>query len=292
MRNPPFSAFAHNAMSIFFSFMRKIFVVGCFVCASVIFSAQTAQAQIFVPTNDFALNITAASNLTVNTNLTLKETVLDAAAYAAATAAIEVISNNIANKILSSYNAIVRDLNKELSDIVNKVEDKIGIDIGFSNSCFPELPLYQNSQYNKFKFRLSLSCSIQPIKVREFSNDFSKGGWDAYQTAVFNPQHNPFGLYVMVQNELNRQSDKAVEAEKQQLAWGKGVRALRDKVTGFIKTPAGQIQAQLDEAFSAVSRRQGQADELSEIVGSFAGSLVSTALQDGVFGEGTAFDRL
>lgn len=279
-------------MNIFFSSLHKTLAVSFFIFMSVLSFSQTAQAQIFVPTNDLTLNITAASNLAINTNLTLKETILDAVAYGAASAAVEVISNNIANKILSSYNAIVRDLNKELSDLVNKVEDKLGIDIGFSNSCFPELPLYQNSQYNEFKFRLNIACSIEPEAARAFSNDFSKGGWDAYRVATFEPQHNPFGSYVITQNELNRRSEKAMVKETKELDWGRGVRPLRDRLTGFVKQPASVIQGQLDGAFGLQMNRLAQPDEISEIVASFTGLLVSQALQDGVFGSGSAFDRL
>lgn len=312
-------------MNIFFSSIRRTFAVLFFMLISVLFFTQTAEAQVFtgagagqqatavtgpdaagavtapveavtgglsVPVGDTALRITATANLKLNTTRTIKEQVLDGIAYGAASAAVDVVSNAIANKILSSYNAVVRDLNKELSDLVNKVEDKLGIDIGFSNSCFPELPLYQNSQYNKFKFRLNLRCSLEPTNAREFSNDFSKGGWEAYRVAVFEPQNNPFGSYVIVQNELNRRSGQEVEREKQELAWGRGVRSLRDSLTGEIKQPASAIQGHLDDAFGLQMNRLAQPDELSEVVASFTGLLVSQALQDGVFGSGSAFDRL
>jgi len=273
-----FRCTTHTAPAAFFLFFAVMFFVAL---------PPKANAQIVVPVGDFTLQATAASNLTVNTELSLKETVLDAAAYGAATAAVEVISNQIANTILSQYNAIVRSFNQEIRELINRVEDGLGIDLQLASTCFPsQLPLYRNTQWNKFKFRASISCSLTQVagvNPVEFENDFNKGGLLAFKETALRPQNNAFGQYILAQKELQRRKEEAVKEEEKTLDWGRGVRPIRDRVTGFIKVPAATIQEQLNTAFGLTPQRVAQADEVSEVVASFTALLVSNALQDGVF---------
>jgi len=52
--------------------------------------------------------------------------------------------------------------------------------------------------------------------VKEFSNDFSKGGWEAWLSLTQNPANNPIGYGILAQEELARkeaQQKEAIEAE-------------------------------------------------------------------------------
>ncbi len=52
--------------------------------------------------------------------------------------------------------------------------------------------------------------------VKEFSNDFSKGGWEAWLSLTQNPANNPIGYGILAQEELAKkeaQQKEAIEAE-------------------------------------------------------------------------------
>jgi hypothetical protein len=255
-------------------------------------SPKTADA-IVIPVIDGAANAQlailntqqAASNAgqaLFNASIWSKEYVLDLVAYTAANVALNLLATQLQNKILNATNSFVQDLRQELVDLENDVGGKLGVDINAVNTCFPNLDLSPDPlpAWNKPKFQASITCSRgTPAEFTTFY-DSKKFNWDTYNKMAFNPEkYNPFGTKIAIEKELVKRTEKTKKQELEQLKWGRGLRGVKDSLTGLIKTPAAAVQKQLDEAFSTSLRRSENADELTEILAAFISSIVSNSLQ-------------
>ena len=228
--------------------------------------------------------ITAAQTTitaTTNTALWTKEYVLDLVAYTAANVAIQTVSAKLQNMILGAANSFVKDLKGELQTLENDVGNNLGIEINAVNGCFPNLDLspVPNPVWNKPKFQASITCSVE--NSQKINSYYQPGGfsWAEYRKTALNPErYNPFGTAIAVQQELNRRTTEAKQNEVEQLAWGRGLRGVKDSLTGLIKTPAAAVQKQLDNAFSLQLDRMKNADELTEVLVAIVSASVSSAL--------------
>ncbi len=262
-----------------------------FLLSNFIFPQKTS-AQVFVPTNDYAANITlgaiagtnaelAVTQTFFNSSIWTKEYVLDLAAYTAANAALNTISIQLQNKILNSLGNFVKSLKDELLDLENLVGSKLGIEIDAVNGCFPNVDFspVPMPAWNPVKFNASITCSAASgLEMNAFYKPGGFNGASLKKLSVDPARYNAFGSFVVVQEELTRRKQNAKEVELQELAWGRGLRAVRDAATGLIKTPAAAVQKQLDNAFSLQLDRMKNADETTEILVSVISAMVSSYL--------------
>lgn len=83
---------------------------------------------------------------------------------------------------------------------------------GFNNT------FQQNAQYSLNKYLQNNSG----YSAQDFSGDFSKGGWGAWDALVQNPANNPLGFSLMAANELQRRIEEEATATKDELAQSGG----------------------------------------------------------------------
>lgn len=218
-----------------------------------------------------------------NTSIWSKEYVIDLAAYTAANVALNMLATQLQNMILNAANSFVQDLKQELVDLENNVANDLGIDISVVNTCFPNLDLspVPMPAWNAPKFQAKITCALgTPEEFNTFYGEDQGFSWDTYNKMAFSPEaYNPFGANIAIEKELVKRTQEAKEQEVEQLRWGRGLRGVKDKLTGLIKTPAAAVQKQLDEAFSTSLRRTENADELTEILAAFVSSIVSSSLE-------------
>ncbi len=152
--------------------------------------------------------------------------------------------------------------------------------------CYPLLKLSLNLGYSK-PFKDEIKCTLSQVidNVDDFTRDFSKGSWPAWFSVTQNQQNNPFGAYVLAENELTKRIASQISTDKMQLEWGKGILSAQDCLQsdyrtgdclqyGPIKTPGTVINDQLSAALGDGLRQLELADEFDEIVGALIGQLM------------------
>jgi len=190
----------------------------------------------------------------------------------------------------------VRDLERELLNLQQSISDEFSVEISGLNTCnffsgFQEdltnlaRLSNRNNYQNKFAVRIDCAFDDSGINAQAFYNDFNQGGWDALKTTFMRPESaTPFGAYLETQDELARRQADEEQRELEELAWGRGLRPLKDAATGLITTPASVIEAQLNEVLSSQLRGLENADELSEMVVAAVSNLItSQVMNSGVF---------
>jgi hypothetical protein len=75
------------------------------------------------------------------------------------------------------------------------------------------------SETSRSTFANSLPLGITPD---DFSNDFARGGWDAWLSLTQNPANNPLGFSMLAAQEERDQAARKQEEKREELAQGKG----------------------------------------------------------------------
>jgi len=245
---------------------------------------QQARAQ-FVPVIDPTHIVVSSAHLTAWTG---KETVADAAAYIVSQAAQNLLIQQVKNKIINfdGAPAFIRDLEMHLLDLEDKTAGILGGEIISATVC-DFYPTYKTELKNTVelstrknydtKFKAKINCTIANPNL--FYDDFNAGGWDAWEQMLLNPSGNhPYGTYVTAQEELSVRQGFEQNREEQELVWGDGFRALKDNLTGLVKTPGNVVQQQLNAALSSSLQSITNADELTEILVGFVTVVINDAL--------------
>lgn len=116
---------------------------------------------------------------------------------------------------------------KNLADVeVKGVIDQIGYDAknfpfgkGVAVSLIKE---YVNGKGDlKDKATFTLDKVIGP-NYKDFSTDFSQGGWPGLQSLVENPNNTPIGAYIFAKKELHKKIDKVTTQVDKELTRGQG----------------------------------------------------------------------
>lgn len=160
-----------------------------------------------------------------------KECILDGLVPALREALIATITDNIVSWINSGFEggpAYVTDLNGFLTQVAhNTALDFIENDPTWGFVCSPfafdvRAALAVNYQA---RFRDRISCSLGGVtnNIDGFlAGDFSQGGWPAWFEVSTGFQNNPYGAYLLAQNELNARIASAQGRELQLLNFGSG----------------------------------------------------------------------
>lgn len=267
-----------------------------FIFSPLVSTAPQKAEAIVVPVNDAIVSATNAAIAGFTGTLTAKETIGDTALYALMKPVISAFINQIQKKVLGSYNALVRDFEQELLDLQQQISDDLGIEITGLNTCnfLPtfntdlsnSVKLSNRNNYNT-KFAAKVDCNAGTVipggNIQDFYNNYNNGGPDAFAYIAFQPQNNPYGLQRIVDSELSARQEAEEKRELEELAWGSGIRPLKD-ATGLIETPAKVIETQLNEVLGSQTRSLENADEISEIVVAAVSSLITNKIMSsGVF---------
>jgi len=108
--------------------------------------------------------------------------------------------------------------------------------------------------------------------------DFSDGGWDSLAQSVSDSDQNPIGSFLRQSSGLNQRISEAEQNEREELQWGQGF--LANESGGF--TPASVVNGISNRLFESDFNRLELIDEMGEVAGSFAKSLIGkvTGLSD------------
>lgn len=117
----------------------------------------------------------------------------------------------------------VTDWKGFLKDAGNIAFDEVIRDVGLSRLCSPFKLQIQLSLSQAPEFSQRLNCTLDDIvgNIEDFYNDFSKGGWVAYN-AAWEPQNNYYGAMLMINDEALLRINQKTEAAKNEVIAGGG----------------------------------------------------------------------
>ena len=104
----------------------------------------------------------------------------------------------------------VSDFGGTLGDAFDAAVGDTVIELGYSELCYSPMQFKLKMQLTQPVFRNQVSCTLDDVvgNIAAFKNNFTNGGWIAYQETL-KPQNNPAGLELLTQQEfLRRVSDK------------------------------------------------------------------------------------
>lgn len=250
----------------------------------------------FVPVNDAAV-VTALSGIagleatqtTMATNLTLKETILDGIVFGLINILIDKIGNDVVNWINGGFSggpAFIQDPGNFLIGAADQLSGKLIADLGLESFLcepfqLPSLQLALNLEFGVGNGRLQREyyCTVQraaAIQTQAFTsgNFAGGGGWDAWADIAIRNQ-NVIGGSIAASAMIDKRLAALLGAEENKLDWGSGFLSKVASTTGYIETPGRLVEDTINDTFDSSRRRIEVADEISEIIG----ALVNLALQ-------------
>jgi len=104
----------------------------------------------------------------------------------------------------------VTDWNDFLDEAANIAVGDFAEELGLGFLCQPFSAQLQIALFPERRFSHAISCTLDDIvsNLDGFYDNFSDGGWLAYQTA-WEPQNNIFGAFLMADEEKDRQINRA-----------------------------------------------------------------------------------
>ena len=234
--------------------------------------------------------------------LMLKEYVGDPIGWFVAKVLLQKMTQSTVSWINNGFNgapAFVSDPNTYFSTLSDQVAGQFLLqnpDLNFLCSPFgTQLRITLNNQrqqpygVNGGNFRCALSSVVGNIDA--FTSNFANGSWAAWGVMTQDDLSNPYGAYLSLTDELQRQEDNQVGAKSQQLSWGKGFLTYQTCTDTGVKTQSGNavknchtdtpgsvIEAQLEKSLGSGAASLNAADEIDEIVGALMTQLVSKSL--------------
>ncbi|HEY4506430.1 MAG TPA: hypothetical protein VJJ24_03225 [Candidatus Paceibacterota bacterium] len=303
--------------------------------------AAAAATGVFVPVVAPATDAQLAAILTTNTTLTasevadntswcFKEFILDVLFYLLNNVIIERITADVVTWINSGFEgkpAFVQDQKALYQELEGTVIGSFlnEFDLGYLCSPFADklkrsfqiqLALQKSGGRNgrEAQFRAGSQCTLDRVAstlgttYEEFSNDFSRGGWDMF-LHIAQPQNNEYGAYLILRDELSARTQEEKDRTAQKLDWGRGFLSWTKKgecISGIstvsedgnsgtdtcteyapdqIMTPGSVIESQLNNTLGSGQRRIEMADEINEVIGALLSQLVNQVLgPNGLFG--------
>lgn len=208
------------------------------IAAATATGAATAAAVVTVPTTDPVGSGTTGLNTGINTASSIwKDDIkpyFDELAYSAGQCAIEQLTSNTISWIKGGFHgspSFAIKPNQIFLDLQNSVANQMAkqvIDIqlndfipGFSNNLTKSIQL--STRVNaRGKFTNSIRATFPPdVQPQRFYQDFSQGGWGAFGASL-QTNNNPFGVMMLVGDELAVRQAEAQATQQQQLNWSKG----------------------------------------------------------------------
>lgn len=242
-----------------------------------------------------------------------KDWVLDDLAYQVANLAIESMTKSTVNWINSGFQgspAFVTDLNTNLRGVGDAVADRFFDEL--SNQSITTTP-FQDKVLDTVRLGYYLRTSPEsfyernPYTLNQVSaddraflqGDFSQGGFNAWFSAVMNPQNNPYGAQMLADEALTNVVANATNNRLQELSWNRGFLSWRGdcvatddidaiSLTGAdpcveyeIKTPGSVIMESLNKVQGVPFDRLVSADEFNEIIGALLNQLALQVIGGG-----------
>jgi len=258
----------------------------------------------------------------------VKEGIKDCVAWAAANAALEILAEEIVGQVNTGFAgnpAYVTNLANSLQRSAD------GAFVGFiqyggisnaSPSFRQDVTFALIDDYNKrndFGSRIASTLDEDLYDIDAFiAGDFSQGGWNTWFKLTQEPQNNPYGAYLLAQEESNNIVTAGVENKKTEVEIGRGfqnkekceeveVGTTKDYIYSPIDgsiiaavdrpitetqcktvTPGSVIQESLQKILGSSVDRIVQADELNEALSLLLTGIITNMLssEEGLTGSG------
>ena len=313
---------------------KKIVATLLFICIISLSFAYPHKTNALMAVIDVAVLASVSAVLAVETESasawSWKEFVMDTLFYLLNNVIIERIAADIVTWINSGFEgkpAFVQDQKALFQQIEGTVIGSFlnEFDLGYMCSPFADrlkrsfqiqLALQQSGGRNgrESAFRAGSQCTLDQLAsslgttYEEFSNDFSRGGWDMFLHTA-QPQNNEYGMYLILRDELSARVGEEKDNQREELKWGSGFLSWKKKgdcISGTqtvspdgnsgvdtcteyapdeIMTPGSVIENQLNQGLGSPLHRIEVADEINEIIGALLSQLINQVLgPDGLFG--------
>lgn len=256
----------------------------------------------------------------LQTNLWIKEYMLDTAAWWAAKYVISQITRSIVMWINSGFQGspmFIQDLEGYALRLADQAAGvfiaNLGSPLLAQFVCAPfrlniQIAIAAGYRYGRSAFpygttRCSLSQGMQNIG-RFADGSFIHGGWNAWYHMTAQPlTYTPYGSYLAARNELSLQTSISIRNENQLLTFGNGMLSSKicerianpglTKEKCLVSTPGQAISATLNHHLNIGTDTLVAADEIGEIVGALLGQLANTAItgMHGLLGMGGSGSR-
>lgn len=233
--------------------------------------------------------------------LALKETVLDAIAFALINMVLQGMTKDIVSWINSGFNGSPAFM-QDFGGFLTGVSDKVVGDFIWNNEttrflCSPfrlDIQFALNIQYKKSRNYGSVGsqCTLTGV-TRNLENFFNgrslAGGWDTWFKVTQDPQYNPYGALLVAQEQMSVRLANSRGQEAKLLDWGKGFLSVKqckdvaypdgvvDKKCDTV-TPGTAIESQLNATLDSGRQRVQVADEINEIIGALFTQLAKQAI--------------
>jgi hypothetical protein len=203
--------------------------------------------------------------------------------------AIQVMTKSIVNWINSGYQgapSFVTNIDATLLTVANTTADSFinqlssngSIKSPFQNQVASAVSNNYNLNANGGFFNAN-AYTLNKVTTNDaafLGGNFSQGGFDAWFSAVDNPQNNPYGAYTLANNALNSQVSSAQTNKNNELNWGKGFLSWRGscEIQGPTTLKPTTTTTQLNNSIPTLDSN-GQTISMSA---NTAGSLTTTSL--------------
>jgi len=145
---------------------------------------------------------------------------------------LSLLTNNIVDWIQNGGSP--RFLSKDIGSYLKEAGESAAVDfldqyLGAGWLCEPFDMSVKIALLDTPKFETEARCTFDDIgnNLREFYDDFTKGGWRGW-LKVTEPKHNFYGMYLMALDEKNRVEAKAKEDADKEAAMGKGFLSVQE----------------------------------------------------------------
>jgi hypothetical protein len=251
--------------------------------------------------------------------LTYKETLLDCAAWVVNDVLITTITIEMVNWIntgLDGNSFYVKNLNSELAKYADEVAGRFLDEYGISEYvCSPFRIPIQIALSKKYSdgFEQIASCTLTEAfnnvnnpSVYTSGSFYEIGGWEGFKS-ISRPENNPYGAYLLAEQELNKQVANKVDTEITKLKFNSGIKSaevcedvlvqadgppnpdgtfpMQIEEVCEVATPGQVIISQLNKVLGLGNDRLVQAEELGEVL---QGILTQILLQTFASPEGLA----
>jgi len=264
--------------------------------------------------NSLVTSVSTAADKTLNY-------VLNGLAWDVANLAIESMTKSTVNWINSGFQgspAFVTDLRQNMRGVADTIAGRFFDELSeqeFGRSPFQDpvldsvrLAYYLRTSPESFYVRYPYTLDQVSADDRAFlRGDFSQGGFNAWFATVMYPENNPFGMNMLLNEQLENAVGGAIQIRTQELDWSKGFLSWRgdciatapnpeasDTPGGGISpfdlaseepcidreilTPGSVIENRLNKALDAGQERLIVADDFNEIISALLNQLVGQVL--------------
>jgi hypothetical protein len=213
----------------------------------------------------------------------------DAIAYCLANTIITYVADSTIAWIQSGFEgkpAFVDDPTKLFNDIADYEMSSFLENLGGGFLCEPFEPFITASLVNNYSNRYSDygKCTLDTVEGN--IEDYINGGffsYDNYFAMSQNPANNPYGSYIMAQQEARNRISAGIGPVRAELNWGNGYfswRAADGTKAGKIVTPGKVVETQLEKRLGLAPDRLVLAEKFDQVISALVNYLIKTALTE------------